>query len=253
MEILGIDVGGSGIKGAPVDVSSGKLLTERFRLETPQPATPKAIAQTVSEVAAVFKWSGPIGCAFPARIKSGTVCTAANIDKSWIGTDAASLFQKATGCPTVVINDADAAGLAEIAFGAGRERDGVVLMLTFGTGIGSGLFMDGELVPNIELGHLFLDGRVAEHLSADSARKREQLSWEAWAARVQNYLDHVEFVFAPDHIIMGGGVSRPKKRELYFHLLKTEANLIPAQFQNEAGIAGAAYAAHLASVKGKTI
>ena len=243
MIILGIDIGGSGVKGAPVDVSTGALLEERHRIPTPGGGKPNPVARTVRSVAEFFAWRGAIGVTMPARVKSGVALTAANIDDAWIGLDAARLFASTTGRKTHVINDADAAGVAEVAFGAGRGQRGVVLMLTFGTGIGSGLFVDGILVPNSELGHLRMHGRRAELYAADSARKEHDLSWEAWASRVQEYLDHVEFLFAPDLIILGGGVSRPKRTKKYLHLLQTKARLAPAQLQNEAGIIGAACAA----------
>ncbi len=245
MTILGIDIGGSGMKAAPVDTTTGELLAERYRLDTPRPSKPKAVARAVAELARHFDWQGPIGTTLPGRVKNGVAFTAANIDKRWIGTNAAQLFAQTTGCPTLVLNDADAAGVAEMAFGAGRGHMGIVLMLTFGTGIGSGLFIDGTLVPNTELGHLIFHGDKAEAYAADSARKRDGLSWRQWAGRVQEYLDHVEFVLAPDLIILGGGVSRPKKYEKFLPLLKTHADLVPAQLQNEAGIIGAAGAARV--------
>ena len=243
MIILGIDIGGSGIKGAPVDVSTGALTADRFRLSTPQKARPSDVALTAKAVAESFGWSGPIGFTMPGRVKHGVMHTAANIDDSWIGVDAERLFTDTTGCPATVLNDADAAGVAEMAFGAGRNEMGVVLVLTFGTGIGSGLFIDGTLVPNTELGHLKLHGDKAEAYAAASARKRDRLSWSDWAARAQEYLAHVEFLFAPDLIILGGGVSRPKKVAKYLHHLETKARIVPAQLQNEAGIIGAACAA----------
>jgi polyphosphate glucokinase len=231
------------MKAAPVDIQKGKLVRERFRLETPQPAKRKAVTQAVGELARRFDWHGPIGVSFPARIKNGQALTASNIHHKWIGTNVAERFAEQTGCPVYVLNDADAAGVAEVAYGSKKNRKGVVLMLTFGTGIGSGLFLDGELVPNTELGHLNLFGGVAEEFAANSARTREELSWEAWAERVQQYLNHVEFLFSPDRIILGGGVSRPHKLSEFFHLLTTNAKLVPAKLQNEAGIIGAAYAA----------
>lgn len=243
MHILGIDIGGSGMKAAPVDIEQGKLVRDRFRLDTPQPPTRKAMTQVVGELVRRFDWHGPIGVSFPARIKKGKALTATNIHDKWLGTNVAKRFAKKTGCPIYVLNDADAAGLAEIAYGSKKNRKGVVMMLTFGTGIGSALFVDGVLVPNTELGHLNLFGGIAEDFAANSARKRETLSWEAWAERVQAYLEHIEFLFSPDRIILGGGVSRPHKLEEYFHLLKTSAKLVPAKLQNEAGIIGAAYAA----------
>ncbi len=246
VKALGIDVGGSGVKGAPVHLKRGALLADRFRLPTPQPATPEAVAETVAAVARKFAWDGPIGCTVPARVRQGIVETAANIDPSWIGTPAARLFRRHTGQPVAVLNDADAAGLAEVRFGAGRGERGVALLLTFGTGIGSALFLDGRLVPNTEMGHLLLNNRDAEDDAADAARERDGLSWEAWArTRVQPYLAHVEFLFAPDLLIVGGGVSRPDKWALFGPLLETRARLVPAALGNEAGIVGAAYAARL--------
>ena len=241
--MLGIDIGGTGIKGALVNTSTGSLIGDRQRIATPESAMPDQVAAVVSKLVRHFKWQGTLGIALPARVKGGFALTAANIDPSWIGTDAARLFKRSTGYDTVVLNDADAAGLAEMTFGAGRGTSGVALVLTFGTGIGSALFVDGRLVPNTELGHLELQGGIAEAYAAGSARKRDQLSWEAWAGRAQQYLDHVEFVFAPDLIVIGGGISRPKRARKYFHLLSTQARLVPARLQNEAGIVGAACAA----------
>ena len=244
MEILGIDIGGSGIKGARVDVQTGEMLSDRERISTPQPATPDAVGDAVAEIAQHFEWEGLIGCALPARVKRGIAMTAANIDDGWIGTDAEKLISKKTGCPTIALNDADAAGVAEMTFGAGKGREDLVLLLTFGTGIGSALFNDGRLVPNTEFGHVILPGqdkgKDAEDYAADSARKNDDLSWKKWAKRVQEYLEHIEFILSPDLIIIGGGVSRPKKYDKYLDLLSTEAELMPAQLQNEAGIIGAA-------------
>ncbi len=251
MEILGIDIGGTGIKGAPVDTETGHLIQDRFRIPTPKPATPKAVAKVVNQVAKHFDWNGPIGCTFPARIKNGVARTAANVDKSWLGTNVESLIRTQTGCPTVVLNDAHAAGVAEKAFGAGRDRNGLVLLLTFGTGIGSALFYDNMLVPNTELGHLELHGGKAEHYAADSARKRKDLKWEKWAKRVQEYLDHIEFLLGPDLSIIGGGVSKPSRKEKFFDDLKTEADLVTAQLQNDAGIIGGAYRARQILSKGQ--
>lgn len=242
--ILGIDIGGTGIKGALVDTGAGRLTTKRQRILTPQPATPDAVAETVAAIAKHFDWKGPLGVTVPARVRNGVVETAANITRDWIGTDAARLFKRATGSPTVILNDADAAGLAEIRFGAGRARPrGTVLMLTLGTGIGSALFTDGRLVPNTEFGHLELDGLILEHRASNDVRKREELPWEDWAERVQLVLDHVEFILSPDLLIIGGGVSRPKRWERFSHLLKTRAKLVPAELENEAGLIGAAWAA----------
>lgn len=241
MEILGIDVGGSGIKGAPVDTEKGVFLEDRFRISTPQPSKPDAVAEVVGEVAKHFSWQGPIGCTFPAVTKQGVVHTAANVDADWIGTDAHRLFQRTTGCPVLMMNDADAAGIAEMRFGAGVGHGGVVFILTFGTGIGSAIFVDGTLMPNTELGHLEFKGTDAESSTANSAREREELSWKKWGKRVNQYLLHLEFLFSPDLIIFGGGVS--KKHDKFFHYLETRAEVVPAQLRNDAGIIGAALAA----------
>jgi len=243
MITLGIDIGGSGIKGAPVDTDTGSVVADRLRIPTPSPATPENVAEVTRSIAEAFNWNKPIGFTMPGRVKQGVMYTAANIDNAWIGLNAQRLFTKATGCPTCVYNDADAAGIAEMAFGAGRGQMGVVLMLTFGTGIGSGLFIDGHLVPNTELGHLKLHNDRAEAYAAASIRKREGITWKKWTGRMQEYLDHVEFLFAPDLIIVGGGLSRPKKVPKYLPHLKTRARIVPAQLQNEAGIVGAACAA----------
>ena len=237
-EILGIDIGGTGIKGAPVDAQQGLLTQERFRLRTPSPATPKAVTGTVAKIVAHFQWKGPVGCGFPAVIRHGTVCTAANISNKWIGCDARSMFEKATGCTFAVVNDADVAGLAEMRFGAGAGRKGVVLVLTLGTGIGSALFVDGHLVPNTEFGHIELNGRSAERWAADSVREKEGLSWSKWAQRVNEYLAAVQFYLWPELIIVGGGVS--KKHQKFLPLLNVDAEVVPAQLRNEAGIIGAA-------------
>ena len=241
--VLGVDIGGSGIKGALVDVRRGELIEKRLRIPTPQPATPKAVADTVAEIAAHFKWKGRLGCTIPARVRRGTVETATNIDDAWIGTNAQKLIGKATGLRCTVLNDADAAGVAEVRFGAGKGKKGVVLVLTLGTGIGSALFVDGCLVPNTEFGHLRWNGDIIERWAANSVREEHELSWEAWAARVQDTLDHVEHLLAPDRIIIGGGVSRQKRWQEYAHHLDTHAKLRPAALTNEAGIVGAAWQA----------
>jgi polyphosphate glucokinase len=238
MEILGIDVGGSGVKGAPVDCDNGELLAERFRLATPARSTPEAVAKTIRQIADHFAWHGPIGCGLPSVVKNGVVHTAANIDARWIGTDAHALIELATGCPVRAINDADAAGLAEMRFGAGRGHDGVVLMVTLGTGIGTALFVDGQLLPNTELGHIEIDGHEAEKRAADSARQRKKLSWKSWAKRVDRYLCEMQKLFWPDLIIIGGGASKTSKR--FLPLLSVKAQVVPAQLLNEAGIIGAA-------------
>jgi polyphosphate glucokinase len=235
---LGIDIGGSGVKGAPVDVRTGELTADRFRLETPQPATPDAVAATVASVVQHFNWQGPIGLTVPGVVKHGVVHTAANIDHAWIGTDAGALFRTATGQTCTVINDADAAGIAEMRFGAGKERDGVVVMITLGTGIGCAVFNDGVLMPNTELGHLEMNGQDAELQASARVREDEDLSWKKWAERVDQYLDMMDHLLWPDLIIIGGGVS--KRSEKFFPYLTTRAELLPAALQNEAGIVGAA-------------
>lgn len=240
---LGIDIGGSGVKGAPVDLQNGTLTAERFRLDTPQPAKPRAVAQVVGEVVRHFDWSGPIGITFPGVISRGTVRTAANMDPAWIGMSAAEAFGPATGASGVpfVINDADAAGLAEITHGAALGQNGVALMLTFGTGIGSALFVDGRLVPNTELGHLQMRGKDAELRASARVRDEKNLGWAKWAKRVQEYLEMVDALFSPDLVVIGGGVS--KHGDKFIPLLRTRAHIVAAQMANDAGIIGAALAA----------
>jgi polyphosphate glucokinase len=242
MEELGVDIGGSGIKGAPVDLDAGRLAQERLRIETPQPSAPDAVAEVVRQIVAHFEWKGPVGVTFPGVVVDGVPRTAANVDKHWIGTDADGLFTKVTGCPVTVLNDADAAGIAEITFGAGKGRGGVVLLLTFGTGIGSALFVDGTLVPNTELGHLEIHGKDAEHRASAQVREAKELSWEKWAERVGTYLRHVDALFAPGLIIIGGGVSR--KADKFLPLIDgVKADVVPATLRNDAGIIGAALVA----------
>jgi polyphosphate glucokinase len=241
MEILGIDIGGSGVKGAPVDVEKGVLRAERQRIPTPQPPIPDTLGNVVAEVAHHFKWQGPIGCTFPGVIKAGVVYTAANIDEAWIGLNGQKLLEEKTGCPVIFLNDADAAGIAEMQFGAGKDRHGIVIMLTFGTGIGSAIFVDGRLVPNTEFGHMEIRGKDAEHRAADRVRTEKELSWEKWAERVNEFLGRMELLFSPDLFIIGGGVS--KKHDKFLPLLQTRAEIVPAQLLNEAGMIGAAIAA----------
>ena len=241
MEILGIDIGGTGIKGAPVDTLTGELLGERLRLLTPSPATPAAVSATVAEVAAHFSWRGLIGCGFPAALRGGKVRTASHVAKEWLGCEPERLFQEATGCPVTVLNDADAAGCAEMRFGAGQGRQGVVLIITLGTGIGTALFLDGHLVPNTELGHIEIRGKDAEVRASASARKRNNWSWKKWAHRVDEYLQYMNAYFWPDLIIIGGGVSR--KADKFLPLLTVETEVVAARMGNEAGIVGAAVAA----------
>ena len=204
---FGIDIGGSGMKAAVVDLATGDLVTDRYRIDTPQPATPEAMAEVVVELVRHHDWKGSVGCAFPAVVRNGVVGSAANIDESWLDVDADKIFTDALGVGVHMINDADAAGLAEVRYGVAAGRKGVVMMLTFGTGIGSGLFIDGILVPNTELGHLELDGHDAEKKAAASARKRDDISWSEWGDRVERYLRHVQAVFSPDLFVIGGGAS----------------------------------------------
>ena len=240
MDVFGIDVGGSGIKGAPVDTETGELLAERVRIKTPRPAKAEAIAETAVEVVRQSGWEGPAGCGFPAVIKGGVVRTAANIDKAAVGFDLQGRLEQELGNPVRVINDGDAAGLAEMRWGAGRGVEGLVLMLTLGTGIGTSLFVGGRLVPNTELGHIEIRGKDAEHLASDSARKREDLSWREYAERLDEYLHRIEDLLWPDLIVIGGGIS--KKSERFLPHLSARTRVVPAQMLNEAGIAGAALA-----------
>lgn len=241
MQILGIDIGGTGIKAGVVNTPTGELVGERWRVRTPRPSTPSAVAAAVADLARGLGWQGAIGCTFPSPIVGGVVKTAANVDKGWVGVDGEALLSEATGRPVRLINDADAAGIAEMRFGAGRGRDGVVMVLTFGTGIGSAIFVDGCLMPNTELGHLPLRGRDAETWASERARKRKDLSWDEWAGRVNEYLQLVEYLLWPDLFIFGGGVSR--KHHKFLHLLKTRTPVVPAQLLNDAGVVGAALAA----------
>jgi polyphosphate glucokinase len=251
MHILGIDVGGSGIKGAPVDIVSGEMLAPRCRFPTPEPSKPDQVAKTIAQITRHFQWDGPLGVGFPSPIHAGVVLTAANIHKSWINTDAVSLFSNETGCQTYVMNDADAAGLAEMNFGAGKGRQGVVLIVTIGTGLGTALFTNGRLLPNTELGHIEMNGEDAEWQASDAARKREKLSWKKWSKRFDQYLHTLEGLFYPDLIILGGGAS--KKADIFLPLLTVKTEVVPAQMQNEAGIIGAAVAAGMAAgtIKGE--
>jgi polyphosphate glucokinase len=235
---FGIDIGGSGIKGAPVDLGAGCLAEERLRIPTPQPATPEAVAGVVRAVLDYFGWQGRFGCTFPAVVQHGVVRTAANVDAAWIGTDAHALFRGRTGREPLVVNDADAAGVAEVEFGAARGRPGVVLVTTLGTGIGSALVHDGVLLPNTELGHLEIDGHDAETRAADSAREREDLSWEDWAERLTRYYTRVEDLLWPDLIVVGGGVS--KKADRWLPHVRARTPIVTAELRNEAGIVGAA-------------
>ncbi|MCC6614580.1 MAG: ROK family protein [Anaerolineae bacterium] len=238
MHVLGIDIGGSGIKGAPVDIEAGSLLAERYRLITPDPSTPEAVADCIDQIAKYFEWDGRIGCGYPGAVKNGVTLTAANVDQGWINCDAKSLIEQVTQCKTSVVNDADAAGLAEIRFGAGRDVQGVVIMITLGTGIGTALFIDGHLLPNAELGHLDIRGKDAETRASDRARAKKNLSWRAWAKRLDEYFLYLEKLFWPDLIIVGGGAS--KNHEKFIPYLTLHTPIVPAQMFNAAGIVGAA-------------
>lgn len=240
---FGIDIGGSGMKAAPVDLAdAGNLLADRYRISTPTPATPDAVAEVVVELVRHFDWAGPVGIALPSVVRSGVVHSAANIDDSWIDVDAKALFSSVLGHEVVVMNDADAAGVAEMSFGAGVGRDGVVMALTFGTGIGSALFVDGHLVPNTELGHLEFRGESFERWAAASAKKREDLSWKKWAARVSTYVQTIDALFSPDVLIVGGGAS--KSADKWVPLIDARPEIVVAEFANSAGIVGAAMASN---------
>jgi len=239
--VMGVDIGGTGIKGAPVDIDKGELADERYRILTPQPATPKAVAEVVAEVVEHFSWKGSVGATFPAVVKDGVTLSAANVDKGWIGANAAEMFTERLEMPVTVLNDADAAGVAEMRFGAGRDRRGVVIMVTLGTGIGCGMFLDGNLVPNPELGHIEIDGKDAETIAADSVRERKDLKWKDYAKRVELYIRHLDALLWPDLVIIGGGAS--KKADKFLPLIDVRPEVVPAQLQNEAGIVGAALAA----------
>lgn len=240
MNVLGIDVGGSGIKGAPVNIKTGALLAERIRIKTPGKAEPKPVAKVVKEIARSFDWKGPIGIGFPAPVKGGVAMMAANISPKWIGINADELFTKITGCDCTMINDADAAGLAEMTFGAGRGRSGTVIMVTLGTGIGSAIFHRSALLPNTEFGHMEMNGKDAEHRASDAVRQGEGLSWKKYARRLNRYMAAMEKLFWPDLFIIGGGIS--KEHEKFLPLLTIETPIVPAQLLNEAGIVGAALA-----------
>ena len=239
---FGIDVGGSGVKGGTIDLSTGEMIGDRIKILTPQPSTPDAIAGTVAEIVEQAKWTGPVGITLPAVVTGGVARSAANIDKSWIDTDAAALFGKALGGREVtVLNDADAAGIAEDSFGAGKDTSGVVILLTFGTGIGSATFVDGKLVPNTEFGHIEVDGMDAEKEAAASVKDQLELTYEEWAPRVSRYIRALEKFLWPDLIIAGGGVSR--KEHKWLPLLETRTPIVAAKLKNDAGIVGAATAA----------
>jgi polyphosphate glucokinase len=240
-KLFGIDIGGSGVKGGVVDVKAGKLVGNRHRIKTPQPSTPDAVMDVAAAVVANFGYQGPVGCAMPSVVRNGVVLSAANIDDSWIGVDGAAELSDRLGQPVTLLNDADAAGLAEMRFGAGRGEDDLVLVLTFGTGIGSALFYRGMLVPNTELGHLRFRGMEAEHYAAARLVEREDMKVDWWASRVNEYLHHVDMLFSPDLIIFGGGIS--KRFSDFAEFFDTDTKVVPAKLRNNAGIVGAAMAA----------
>jgi len=237
MKALGIDIGGSSIKGAPVETATGRLLAGRFKIETPLLLSPAEMADAAGMIAAHFRWRGPIGIGFPGVIHGSTILTAANLDKELVGCDGIKLFSKSIGRTVALTNDAAAAGLAEMRFGAGRNFDGKALLLTLGTGVGSVLFFRGALFP-CELGHLQMDGRDAERRVAASVKARKNLSWKAWGRRLGRYIDILEHLLWPELIIIGGGVSA--KHAKFFRYVRPRARMVPAEFLNEAGIVGAA-------------
>lgn len=253
MRPIGVDVGGSGIKGAPVDLKKGEFAEERIRIETPEESTPDAVGEVIAEIVdQILGKDGakgdskvPVGITVPAVVTRGLVRTAANIDRSWIGTDAVRLLTERLGRPVVVINDADAAGIGELEYGAGRGTTGLVIMTTLGTGIGTALINDGELVPNSELGHLRIDGEDAERSTSSAARENEDLSWEEWAERLQRYYARLEDLLWPDLFIVGGGVA--KHADKYLPLLHLRAPIVAARLGNDAGIIGAALTASRAN------
>ncbi|PLX79517.1 MAG: polyphosphate glucokinase [Desulfuromonas sp.] len=241
MRILGVDIGGSSIKGGPVDLSRGELTAPRLSLPTPIPATPQAVADRVAEISRHFQWQGVIGCGVPAVVRNGTTWTAANIDRGWIGFDVGQLLATTTRCKVTVLNDADAAGLAEMKFGNGCGQSGTVLMITLGTGLGSALFRDGRLIPNTELGHLLINDDVAERYASAAVKQQQQLSYQAWAGRLDRYLQRLNELLWPDLLILGGEISR--EHDQFLPLLTVSTRVVPALLGNDAGIIGAALAA----------
>ena len=240
--ILGFDIGGTGIKGAIVDINTGSLMTERIKVPTPDPATPDSVGRAVNTITNQLGYKGIIGCGFPAIVKKGIAMSASNIDKSWIHVNVENLLSKYTECPVYVANDADVAGMAEQAFGFAANQPGTVIVLTIGTGIGSALFYNGILIPNTEFGHLKFHKSIAEKYTSNLARKEKNLNWAEFGNRLNEYLQHLEFIFSPNLFILGGGVS--KKFDLYKDYFKLNTTIVPAKFQNEAGIIGAALYAH---------
>ena len=240
MEVLGIDIGGSGIKGAVVDTDNGQLISERIRLPTPKRSTPERIAETLAELVDAFSWRRRVGCGFPGVVRAGQVLTAANVSSEWVDIQADELMKQITGRDFVFANDADLAGLAEARFGAGRTHRGFVLMLTIGTGVGSAFLYDQRLIPNTELGHLMVDGHMLDDWASARARQKDHLSWKKWARRLDRTLNVVHDFLWPELIILGGGAS--KKHEKFFRFLEPPCRTVPAELRNDAGIIGAALA-----------
>lgn len=243
MQVFGVDVGGSGVKGAPVDLETGVLAADRLRVPTPQPSTPEAVSDAIAHVVESRGWNGPVGVTIPSVVRSGVVETAANIDDAWVGLDAATMLSERLDLPVTVLNDADAAGVAEARYGAAKGVSGVVILLTFGTGIGSAYLSDSRLVPNTELGHLIFNGQKAEHYAAGRLVKRGELEIDWWALRVNELLAYIEELFWPDLFVFGGGIS--KRFEAYSHHFTTQASIVPAVLRNQAGIVGAALSASI--------
>lgn len=243
MIVLGIDIGGSGIKGALVNTVTGELETKRKRIPTPQPATPTAVIKTIKKLIAHFEYEGPLGIGIPSVVIDGVVMSAANIDDGWINYPGEKAIAEATGLPVTLLNDADVAGIAEMAFGAGRNQPGVVMIFTLGTGIGSAMFVNGRLVPNLELGHIYMrkSKHDAERYASDRARQDKDMKWKKWGRQLNDYFQYIEGLFSPNLLIIGGGVS--KKHDKYLPYVKTRARIVPAELRNEAGIVGAALAA----------
>ena len=240
--ILGIDIGGSGMKAAVVDVTSGEIVSDKHRIPTPKPATPEAMGEVAAQLVEHFEWSGPVGVGFPGVIQDGYVRTAANLHKSWVDIDGDALFTKACGCDVVMVNDADAAGLAEMKFGAGENVGGVVILATLGTGIGSAIFVDGRLVPNTEFGHLMMDGKIAEDRASSRAKDEKEMSYKEWGGELEDFLLEMEKLFWPNLFILGGGISK-SFHKFEDHLSKVSTPVKPAERLNRAGIVGAALAA----------
>ena len=243
MKALGIDIGGSGIKGALVDTTRGKMITDRYRIPTPRPATPKAVIATIKKIIRHFDYQGPWGVGFPGIVVDGQILSAVNIHKDWENFAGEEAIASATGSKVIVRNDADVAGFAEMRYGAGRDTKGETMIFTLGTGIGSTMFVKGQCVPNLELGHLYLPRQKidVERYASDHARKKLGLSWEEWGQRLSEYFNHIEFLFSPQRIIIGGGIS--KKHNKFLKYIKVRAEVVPAKLRNEAGIIGAAAAA----------